>query len=114
MLDETVVALCTTERWFAKATEGEAQTVARMDDLFAETPGNRREKKDWIEKLFNSAVYIKICVFVLTLTDHRRTLATLWKLLDRSSGQVMHTVVVRELNKPELRMRGFCQPHNVC
>lgn len=107
MLDEAVVALAPPKEVVVqKPPKVKQQTVARMDDLFAETP-ETAEKKDWIEKLFNSAVYKDMRVRVGRLPITEEELATLLKLLDRSSGQVMHTVVVRELNKPELRMRGF-------
>lgn len=89
-----------------RAPKVKQETVARMDDLFA-APPEITAKTDWIEKLFNSTVYKDMRARVGRLPITEEELAALLRLLDRSSGQLMHSVIVRELNKPEHRMRGF-------
>lgn len=107
MLEEAVVpSIPLKEVVVQKSPKVKQETVARMDDLFA-APPEPAEKKDWIENLFNSAAYRDMRARVGRLPITEEELTALLKLLDRSSGQVMHSVVVRELNKPELRMRGF-------
>lgn len=90
---------------YKPATQKQA-TAARMDDLFA-APKEKAEKKDWIENLFKSPVYEDMRSRVGRLPITEEELGALLNLLARNAGHLMQSVVVRELNKPELRMRGF-------
>lgn len=78
----------------------------RMDDLFVE-PEPVPAESNWIDQLFEQPVYQEMRARVGRLPITEQELKTLLSLLTDNKGQVMQSVVVRTLNKPEIRMRGF-------
>ncbi|ABC30212.1 conserved hypothetical protein [Hahella chejuensis KCTC 2396] len=83
-------------------------TEERIDDLFAEPEATKKiTSEDWVEQLFDSAVYKDAQSRLGRMAISKSELKEFLTLLSANGGQIMQAVVVRELKKPELRMRGF-------
>ena len=83
-------------------------TEERIDDLFAEPEVPKKVTgEDWIEHLFDSPVYKDAQIRLGRMAISSAELKEFLRLLNANGGQIMQAVVVRELKKPELRMRGF-------
>lgn len=91
-----------------KAAAKRKATEERIDDLFdvPEVPKNVTSE-DWVERLFDSPVYKDAQSRLGRMAISNAELKEFLRLLNANGGQIMQAVVVRELKKPELRMRGF-------
>lgn len=97
-----------------KATRQKAAVQEVMGDLFGEPALQPQQKTvsstgqaDWVQRLFDSPVYQQMQARAGRTAIQEQELRALLELLDRSNGQVMEAVVIRELAKPQIRLRGF-------
>ncbi len=95
-----------------------ADAVAEvMDDMFAATADAatiieaatepEAAAEMWIEDLFSSAVYLQVKSRVGRTGIKEEELRALIEFLDQHQGQAMEAAVLRYLEKPKIRLRGF-------
>jgi len=82
-----------------------------MDDMFGGTADSAIIAEDatetWIEHLFSSAVYLQVKSRVGRTAIKEEELRALIEFLDQQQGQAMEAAVLRHLEKPKIRLRGF-------
>lgn len=97
-----------------KTTPSKAPAKVLIQDLFSETApvGESRGvfqvgQPEWIARLFASPVYRQMLSRSGRTTIAEAELEILLRLLEQHGGQLMEAVLMRELQKPPMRIRGF-------